>query len=112
MIVASVSGYDFISADIEGTDTLAQSIFDHGPHVVGVFANDNFMRYSSGIFEDDSCPTDECNHAVINVGYDTDAGYWIIRNSWGPSWGEDGHIRMAIGKKVCNIEQFAWVPKV
>ena len=63
-------------------------------------------------FEDDSCPKDRTNHAVINVGYDTTEGYWLIRNSWGGSWGESGHIKMSMGKNTCNVERDSWLPKV
>merc|ERR1712149_123083 len=86
--VVSISGYNFIN----------------GPHTVYVYANSNFQRYHSGIFDDSSCSTSSYNHAVINIGYDVNEGYWIIRNSWASSWGEQGHIRMARGKNTCNIE--------
>merc|ERR1712051_453621 len=94
----------------EGVDALAESIYNNGPHTVYVYANSNFQRYHSGIFDDTSCSTSSYNHAVINIGYDVNEGYWTIRNSWASSWGEQGHIRMAGGKNTCNIEHYAWVP--
>ena len=66
----------------------------------------------SGVFNDPSCPTDKVNHAVVAVGYGTDktAGdFWIIRNSWGPSWGDKGYIRMKRGVKMCAIGWAAYV---
>ena len=112
MIAASISDYDTVYGLIEGTDALAQSINDNGPHATHLYVNDNFRHYASGIFEDDSCPKDRTNHAVINVGYDTTEGYWLIRNSWGGSWGESGHIKMSMGKNTCNVERDSWLPKV
>jgi len=68
---------------------------------VAVEANSNFQFYSSGIF---SGPCGKAlNHGIAAVGYDTAAGYYIVRNSWGTSWGEGGYIRMATGKNLCGI---------
>ena len=48
------------------------------------------------------------SHAVIAVGYGTDAtygAYYLVRNSWGTSWGEKGYVRLgqASGAGVCGI---------
>lgn len=52
--------------------------------------------YSGGIFNFPSCEK-MLNHAVLAVGYDTveDLDYWIVKNSWGPNWGEHGFFRIA-----------------
>ena len=57
----------------------------------------SFQLYSGGVYYDSSCSTIHLNHAVGLVGYGTEgtSDYWIVRNSWGPSWGEAGYIRMA-----------------
>lgn len=58
---------------------------------------DEFQFYDSGVF-DTSCGTD-LDHGVLVVGYEFDAakkfGYWIVKNSWGTDWGDDGYIQMA-----------------
>jgi aminopeptidase C len=53
------------------------------------------------------------NHAVVAVGYNN-AGtpYWIVRNSWGTSWGESGYIRMAKGRNMCGIADVGVLPFV
>ncbi|ANQ08334.1 Vivapain-2 [Plasmodium coatneyi] len=75
-----------------------------GPISVSVAVSDDFAFYQGGIFDGECGPT--TNHAVILVGfgaeevYDTDTNttkthyYYIIKNSWGTSWGERGFIRM------------------
>lgn len=61
-----------------------------GPITAAVYVNDGFQFYKKGIF--DKCVKSTPNHAVVLVGFAKD--YWIIRNSWGADWGEDGHIRL------------------
>mmetsp|Transcript_64672 Transcript_64672/g.140867 ORF Transcript_64672/g.140867 Transcript_64672/m.140867 type:complete len:415 (-) Transcript_64672:56-1300(-) len=65
-----------------------------GPVAISVGASD-WMMYQNGIFN--SCLKDVIiNHAVTLIGYGEDNGinYWTIQNSWGPSWGEGGHMRL------------------
>mmetsp|Transcript_53737 Transcript_53737/g.114700 ORF Transcript_53737/g.114700 Transcript_53737/m.114700 type:complete len:440 (+) Transcript_53737:120-1439(+) len=64
------------------------------PVSVSVAAS-SWSFYSSGIFN--GCDPDPViNHAVVLMGYGSEGGnyYWLIRNSWGPTWGEDGYIRV------------------
>jgi len=56
--------------------------------------------YSGGVYSDTTCGTG-LNHGVAAIGYGTDNGtgqqFWLVRNSWGASWGEQGYIRMDRG---------------
>jgi len=112
MSAASISSYKYINAKTQGIDHLADSIATNGPHAIYLYANSAFQRYSSGIFDDSSCSKYSYNHAVINVGYDMNEGYWLVRNSWSASWGEAGHIKMKMGSNICNSEHYAWIPFV
>uniref|UniRef100_A0A383VEF8 LysM domain-containing protein n=1 Tax=Tetradesmus obliquus TaxID=3088 RepID=A0A383VEF8_TETOB len=71
-----------------------------GPLVVGVKADTPFLEYAGGVFTSATC-AGQPNHAVVVVGAGTDlqlgANYWLIRNSWGESWGEGGYMRIARG---------------
>ncbi|TNV77233.1 hypothetical protein FGO68_gene7536 [Halteria grandinella] len=80
-----------------------------GPVSVSIDASsDDFRYYKHGIFTG-FCTADQLTHALTVVGYDItrgyDTGYFIVRNSWGVSWGEDGYIRMAVsaGDGVCGM---------
>ncbi|MHC4534153.1 MAG: C1 family peptidase [Planctomycetota bacterium] len=77
------------------------------PILVAYEVYSDFYSYSGGIYERTPGSTYEGGHAVSIVGYDTTTGpvpvdYWIVKNSWGASWGESGYFRIKMGE--CNIE--------
>ena len=74
-----------------------------GPASISLHADfEPFLHYSGGIFEYPDCPTN-VDHAVHTVGWGRETNqttgitkdYFIVRNSWGPNWGEQGYIRIA-----------------
>jgi hypothetical protein len=91
-----------------------------GPLAVGVNGgHPSFVAYQGGIFEAPDC-SQSANHAMLIVGYGQETvtlaygqekvvRYWIVRNSWGKAWGENGFIRMKRGdgrkgtRGVCGI---------
>jgi len=66
-----------------------------------------FQHYKSGIMDSAECGT-RLDHAVSAVGYGTEGGkdYYIVRNSWGTVWGDQGYIKIAAveGKGICGIQ--------
>lgn len=88
------------------------------PTSVAIAAN-AIQFYTSGVFSSKFCGTG-LNHGVTAVGYGTDStskkDFWLVRNSWGASWGEQGYIRMdrAIQPKtgICGICMAASYPQV
>lgn len=67
---------------------------------VSVAINANYLSlYGGGIFDNPNC-SKSLNHAVLVVGYGVTNGkeYWIIKNSWGKRWGEDGYFKLVRNK--------------
>lgn len=78
-----------------------------GPVSVGVDAG-ALVHYTGGVIS--SCGT-SVDHAVMVVGYDSNS--WIVKNSWGASWGENGYFRLAItgdGPGTCGVYLWGSVP--
>jgi len=87
--VAGNTGYVRLPAN--NYTVLMNAVATLGPIAISVDAG--WMSYESGVYTG-SCGT-TIDHAVVLVGYGTDKGtdYYLVRNSWGSSWGEDGYIR-------------------
>ena len=89
-------------------DEIKEFLYETGPLAVALNANP-LQTYSSGILDKTSsqCPTSGMNHAVTMVGYghddSQDKDYWIVKNSWGKNWGEDGYFRIRRGTGCCGI---------
>ncbi|GIY44454.1 digestive cysteine proteinase 2 [Caerostris darwini] len=87
-----------------------------GPISVIIDACHNtFINYKSGIFDEPTCRIDIPSHAVLVIGYGTENGhdYWLVKNSWGESWGMDGYIKMSRNKNnQCGIASRASFPLV
>ena len=67
-----------------------------GPVSVAIEADTRiFQLYSGGVIDSSSCGTN-LDHGVLIVGYGTEDGkpYWLVKNSWGDSWGEDGYVKI------------------
>lgn len=87
-------------------DAIKTAIMTYGVVDAAVYAGPAFQSYASGIYQDSSttCDATPCyyataNHAIALVGWDDSppeggGGVWILRNSWGDSWGEDGYMRI------------------
>lgn len=109
----SIDGHENVPANHE--DALLKAVAKQPVSVAIDAGSSDFQFYSEGVFTGE-CGT-ELNHGVAAVGYGTTLDgtkYWIVRNSWGPEWGEKGYIRMQRGisdkKGLCGIAMEASYP--
>nr|AKU38390.1 cathepsin L3 [Eudiplozoon nipponicum] len=108
----------YVDIPTEDEAALQEAVANVGPVSVAINAGRaDFMMYKQGIYKPDECPgqMNDLDHGVLVVGYGSENGqdYWIVKNSWGPDWGESGYIRMARNSgNLCGIATAASYPLV
>ena len=93
-----------------GSEAQLRAAIDKQPVAVSIEADTMvFQQYKSGVITSSKCGT-RTDHAVLAVGYGTDAtagDYYIVKNSWGTSWGDQGYVLIGAqssGSGVCGIQ--------
>jgi len=110
---ATLSAYADVTA---GSETALAAAVAKQPVSVAIDASrPSFQLYSTGIYHDFFCSSSRLDHGVLAVGYGTDTtsnkNYWIVKNSWGTSWGQAGYIYMSKdNKNNCGIATSASYP--
>lgn len=104
---------------LKGVSNVQADLVANGPVQTAFNVYKSFMSYKSGVYTKhfwEFLP--EGGHAVKIVGYGTEAGqdYWLIANSWGPTWGLSGYFKIKRGGDECGIETrgppYAGLPKI
>uniref|UniRef100_D3ZZR3 Cathepsin S n=1 Tax=Rattus norvegicus TaxID=10116 RepID=D3ZZR3_RAT len=105
----------YIELPFGDEEALKEAVATKGPVSVGIDAShSSFFLYQSGVYDDPSC-TENVNHGVLVVGYGTLDGkdYWLVKNSWGLHFGDQGYIRMARNNKNhCGIASYCSYPEI
>merc|ERR1719262_1297577 len=113
--VVTIDGFEDVEA---GNEKEMVEVVTRQPLSVAIQANHpNFQLYTGGVFDDEGCG-EQLDHGVLVVGYGTDEDtkqeYWIMKNSWGGLWGEEGFMRMKMGvapSGICGIAKMSSYPK-
>jgi len=112
--VVSITGVKNLQTGSESA--LQQAVGTVGPISIGIDAGGSgFQSYRSGVYTASNCHNqlDKLNHGVLAVGYGTESGkdYWLVKNSWGTSFGAQGYIKMARNhNNMCGIATYANYP--
>ncbi|CAI5456039.1 unnamed protein product [Caenorhabditis angaria] len=101
----SIDAYIFLP---KNETFVANWIAKNGPVTFAMTTTRPLLFYRSGIYHPSS---EDCadkslgSHAMAIVGYGSEKGkdYWIVKNSWGKNWGENGYLRLIRGKQVCSM---------
>lgn len=115
--VSAVGATDtgYVSIPVGDELALMEAVATVGPVSAAIDASQqSFMLYNSGVYDDPDC-SDTANHSILIVGYGQENGtdYWLVKNSWGESWGDNGYVKMARNKSnQCAIATYASYPLV
>ncbi|KAK8515456.1 hypothetical protein V6N13_139565 [Hibiscus sabdariffa] len=111
-----VNVIDSVNITMGSEDELKHAVAFVRPVSVAFQVIPSFRLYKSGVFSNDTCgsTSQDVNHAVLAVGYGVENGvpYWLIKNSWGANWGDNGYFKMEMGKNMCGVSTCASYPVV
>ena len=95
---SQLNGWEFITVGeftMPTNEQLKNAIYTYGPVTAGVCTDADWPDYSGGVYV---TPSNTCegstDHQIILVGWDDSTESWILRNSWGATWGENGYMRI------------------
>merc|ERR1719167_788918 len=108
----------FVDVEAGNENALKSAIATQGPCSVAIDAShESFQFYNEGVYREQDCSPEQLDHGVLAVGYgvdeETGEAYWLIKNSWGTSWGDQGYVKIARNEEnMCGVASAASYPLV
>lgn len=120
LISHRAGGYYFVpgttnknSAKESGSEfNIRKEIYKWGPCSTGMIIYEDFLSWDGkGIYRWDKKTASLGGHAVVLIGWgeENEEKYWVVRNSWGDNWGENGYFKIIRGENECEIEENVFV---
>lgn len=97
--VKKISSWSWVCKSRPNTNTIKNAVYSSGPITASFDVYNDFFSYSSGCYKHVTGAY-AGGHSVLVVGWTAD-GCWIVKNSWGPGWGEQGYFKIKFGD--CNF---------
>jgi len=102
--VAEISGYRRVP---QSEDQLESALVQLG-HPISITVHvdpSSWQYYNGGVYDNYNCQYAEKYHAILLIGYDKSGPepFWIVKNSWGMGWGDNGYMKMKMGENVCGL---------
>uniref|UniRef100_A0A7S2V0K1 Peptidase C1A papain C-terminal domain-containing protein n=1 Tax=Fibrocapsa japonica TaxID=94617 RepID=A0A7S2V0K1_9STRA len=105
---AGLDSWSSVSPTLDSEEELQLALLRNGPLSIGVDAT-SMEFYTGGVDQGIGC-TGSVDHAIVLVGWGVENGekYWLVKNSWGDIWGEDGYWKVVFGQDACNLADWVY----